>query len=58
MLVIAESDDSGCAVGGPAFVTRPEAVDPDDASPPAGEMIGRRASYGAEPDHDDIEYRH
>jgi hypothetical protein len=39
-------------------MTGPEAFDPDDAPAPAGEMIRRRASRRAEPDHDDIDCRH
>ena len=55
MLPIGQPDDAGRAMRGAAIVAGREALEPEHAVAPAGDLVERRASHGAEPAHDDIE---
>ena len=58
MLEIAEPDDAALAVRRALVVPRHKAFDADNADAAARELMQRRASHRAEPDHDHVELRH
>ena len=58
VLEIPQADDSRRPVGRPAFVARHEAIQPDDALAPAGQMPDRCAAHRPQADHDNVESLH